>query len=232
MIELVAVAIHQIAAVLYELDTSVHKDDGVTEWAPPKSDEFYWKHWPNGPLPSLFHHRFYKDYDQYPRGVADMVGYWAEGRIFGGVVLFDRRDPSADPAADPHAIYFHPDREALTYRIYQLLPEQRAALLDFLLADEPSSTNPLPILGDKNNRIRVDPEEPIEETGIYRDLWESRYVPVTRADYRLRDVIAVGRDFISMEDWGASHHRARMRLREEESALSDTSDPEDEVEAT
>lgn len=53
-----------------------------------------------------------------------MVGYWAESRILGGVVLFDRRDPEARPAADPDpeltefntgptvdpdAIYLHPD---------------------------------------------------------------------------------------------------------------------------
>lgn len=26
----------------------------------------------------------------YPNGLADVVGYWAEYRIFGGIVLFDR----------------------------------------------------------------------------------------------------------------------------------------------
>lgn len=81
---MVAVAIHQIAAMLYELDTSLHKEDGITEWAPPKSNERYWR---------LFNHQWYRDHDQYPPGVADMVGYWAKDRIFGGVVLFDRRKP-------------------------------------------------------------------------------------------------------------------------------------------
>ncbi|KAI8228095.1 Aryl-alcohol dehydrogenase [Colletotrichum sp. SAR 10_86] len=32
---------------------------------------------------------------KYPEGIADMVGYWAESRIFGGVVLFDRRSPES-----------------------------------------------------------------------------------------------------------------------------------------
>jgi hypothetical protein len=27
---------------------------------------------------------------QYPDGLADVAGYWAEDQIFGGVVLFDR----------------------------------------------------------------------------------------------------------------------------------------------
>lgn len=39
-------------------------------------------------------HKNYRDFEQYPNGVADIVGYWAEAQIFGGVVLFDRRKPS------------------------------------------------------------------------------------------------------------------------------------------
>lgn len=44
---------------------------------------------------TLFCHKWYRDHDQYPEGVADSVGYWAEARILGGVVLFDRRDPES-----------------------------------------------------------------------------------------------------------------------------------------
>jgi hypothetical protein len=209
---LVAVAVHQIAAILFELDLSVHKDDGITEWTPPESDEWYWRWYPDGPLPTLFHHSWYKDYDQYPRRVADMVGYWAEARILGGVVLFDRRNPEAEPQADPSAVYFHSDREDVTYRIYQLLPEQREALLDFLLVDEPPSTSPLPILGDQDNRIRVDPEEPIQTTGIYRDLWERKELFPDASDARLRDVISQI-DYATMEDFGAAQERAYERRR-------------------
>ncbi|KAH6622836.1 VTC domain-containing protein [Chaetomium tenue] len=186
LIELVAVAVHQIAALLVERDTSVHKDDGITEWAPPESDSLYWTWHPEGPPPSLFYHRWYVDHDQYPRRVADMVGYWAEARILGGVVLFDRRDPAITPDADPGAIYFHSDRYKFTYRIYQLLPEQRQAFLDFMLADEPPSESPFPILGGDSNRVRVDPEEPIYTTGIYRDLWERKELGPDAGDARRR----------------------------------------------
>lgn len=41
-------------------------------------------------LPHLFFNIHYRAYEQYPFGIADMAGYWAEDRIFGGVVLFDR----------------------------------------------------------------------------------------------------------------------------------------------
>jgi hypothetical protein len=224
---MVAVAVHQIAATLFELDTSVHKNDGITEWAPPKSDPWYWRWHPGGPLPSLFHHEWYKDYDQYPRGVADMVGYWAEARILGGVVLFDRRNPDAElspdpdaeldgflaaPTVDPDAVYLHPDRYKVTYRICQLLPEQRQALLNFFLADELPSENPLPILPDQNNRIRVDPEESIRDTGIYRDLWERKDIPRNYGDARLRDVMS-GLDYPTHADFGTSRRRAFVRKR-------------------
>ncbi|KAK3293434.1 uncharacterized protein B0H64DRAFT_326608 [Chaetomium fimeti] len=212
LIELVAVAVHQIAALLYELDTSVHKDDGITDWTPPKSDTFYRKWYPDGPRPTLFHHAWYLDYAQYPRQVADMVGYWAEARILGGVVLFDRRDPKVSRDADPDAVYFHSDRYEVTYRIYQLLPEQRNALLDFLLGDEPPSGSPLPILGDQNNRVRVDPEEPIKTTGIYRDLWERKDISPDAGDRRERDVWDE-REYPTIEDFRAARGRARERVR-------------------
>jgi len=45
------------------------------------------------PLPHPQDPIFHLDYtfhEQYPMGVPDMVGYWAEYRVLGGVVLFDR----------------------------------------------------------------------------------------------------------------------------------------------
>jgi hypothetical protein len=220
---MVAIAVHQIAAILFELDTSLHKDDGITEWTPPESDSLYWDWHPNGPLPTLFHHDWYVNHDQYPRGVADMVGYWAEARILGGVVLFDRRKPDTEPCAesgtdfkvDPDAIFFHSDRKGVTYRIYQLLPEQRTALLDFLIA-EPLPPSPLPILANRDNRIRVDPEEPIELTGIYRDLWERKEIQPGMGDRRNRDVMD-RTDYPTRQDFGGARRRAlarRQRLRD------------------
>ena len=100
LIELAAVAIHQIAVQLYELDTSLHKNDGIASWEPPKDHPIFWFYNPDGAPPTLFQHREYRFYDQYPDGVADGVGYWAESRIFGGVVLFDRREPDSVDDAD------------------------------------------------------------------------------------------------------------------------------------
>lgn len=161
-----------------------------------------------------------------------MIGYWAEARILGGVVLFDRRTPDDKPASsldlddeelsyllppklDPDAIYFHSDREHVTYRIYQLLPEQKQALVDFLTADPRPLTCPLPILGDDNNLPRVDPEEPLKATGIYRDIWERKDRPFERSDARLRDVWDTN-DFPTRDDKGAAANRAmEMRFQAE-----------------
>ena len=80
-------SVHQIAAWLFQQGHRRAKDDPLLSWRPTEEDLEYYP----GPFPStLFLHPWYKDYDQYPEGVADGVGYWAERRILGGVVLFDR----------------------------------------------------------------------------------------------------------------------------------------------
>jgi hypothetical protein len=205
----VAVAIHQIAVLLFSLDTNLHKHDDITNWAPPKAgsvlNTMFWDEFPNGPLPTLFCHPWYIDYEQYPNGAADMAGYWAEARILGGVVLFDRRLDG-----DPDHIYLLPDRQDVTYRIYQLLPEQKEALLEFLTTDSEPSADTLPILGDKKNLHRIDPEEPIEETGIYRDIWERKFRPPKLNDQRLRDVWNTF-DFPTHSDKVAAAERAADR---------------------
>ena len=61
-------------------------------YVPPREeDKIFWEKFHGKPPPTYFSHKWYQDYDQYPDGVADGIGYWAESRIFGGVVLFDRR---------------------------------------------------------------------------------------------------------------------------------------------
>ena len=54
---------------------------------------------PCPPTPLL--HLEYKDHDQYPQGVGDMVDYWAEVQVFGGVVLFDRGETDCGMSCPP-----------------------------------------------------------------------------------------------------------------------------------
>lgn len=88
-------AIHQIAIWFYRQDSrNRHKDDALG--ASEEDKRFYPATFPT----TLFCHPWYDAHDQYPEGIADSVGYWAEGRILGGVVLLDRRNPelTADTA--------------------------------------------------------------------------------------------------------------------------------------
>lgn len=91
------IACHDLAALLYhEYGAGLHQD--VQGWKPPA----ILTKGPGGvgqvlnegpdPPPSVFAHGSYCEFERYPKGVADMVGYWAESRIFGGVVVFDRGD--------------------------------------------------------------------------------------------------------------------------------------------
>lgn len=113
-----------------------------------------------------------------------MAGYWAENRVLGGVVLFDRKaemTQRSDATAGTDAVYLHPDRDEVTYRICLLTGAQKKSLLDFLL-DAPSAGKgadlcPLPIIPDETNMERIDPEEPIRYTGVYRDKWERKMPP-------------------------------------------------------
>ncbi|KAF5592795.1 hypothetical protein FPCIR_5478 [Fusarium pseudocircinatum] len=128
LVELVAVSLHQIAVWLHKLEPHLHQGDidAVTYWEMPLSDTMA----RFSPGPTLFSHHDYLDDDIYPEGVADMVGYWAEDCILGGVTVFDRRPEIPD---DIPNIYFHPCRKSQTIRVYQLQDEQQQALFDFLL---------------------------------------------------------------------------------------------------
>ncbi|KAK4233174.1 hypothetical protein C8A03DRAFT_48199 [Achaetomium macrosporum] len=204
LVELVARAIHQIAVWFYKQNTNRHKDDSLSRWRP---SETYAPFYPATFHTTLFCHPWYRDYDQYPEGIGDCVGYWAEARIFGGVVLLDRRDPESTPDAEPDAIYLRPDRSGVIYRIYRLLDSQTEELSRFLLSDTtPPQHCPLPLLPSEANRQRVDPEEDIEITGIHRDPWERRprqYGEPRFRDRRLKDVVDTF-NYLSYEDWGAA----------------------------
>jgi hypothetical protein len=52
------------------------------------------------PPPTLFWTGAYMDWLQYPNGLADMAGYWAETRVFGGVVLFDRGESENEVSSE------------------------------------------------------------------------------------------------------------------------------------
>lgn len=88
-------ACHQIAVFLFESKGNNHKGEYDT-WLSQElrlaeaGDEKY--RFVSVQPPVTFYHQAYCSHLQYPCGVSDMVGYWAEAKLFGGVVLFDRSD--------------------------------------------------------------------------------------------------------------------------------------------
>ncbi|KAM3521295.1 hypothetical protein NHJ13051_006339 [Beauveria bassiana] len=196
LIELVSRAIHQIAVELAFLDESPHKADGLLAFTPPESDLVFWEYSPDGPLPTWLHVQWYKNYKHYPNGSSDMIGYWAENYIIGGILLFERRHESSGPfpgydaEIDPDGVYIHSDRDRRTNRICKLLDTQKKEYLDFLQADtdDAAINSPLPLRPSDDSLDRVDPEEPALDTGIYRDSWERLPLLDHENDGRLRDV--------------------------------------------
>ena len=93
---MLADACHQIASYLYSLDDGVHKHSLYYTWRdstePASSDPRLVLH----RAPAAFYHTSYQDFDRYPNGIADVVGYWAEAKIFGGVMVFDRGESGTE----------------------------------------------------------------------------------------------------------------------------------------
>jgi hypothetical protein len=119
--------------------------------------------------------------------------------------------------AQPDAVYLHPNRRDVIYRIYRLLDHQQLDLLQFLLSEAtppptPPPKCPLPILPSKDNRQRVDPEMPIETTGIFRDPWDRRLRSLWDGDARTKNVIDLF-SYLSFEDWRAAMVRGRRSRR-------------------
>lgn len=93
-IELVAVAVHRIAVLVHK-EGSLHKHKDFTF----KEDRLchnggsgsFFKYYPT---PFCLYD--YSDPAQYPDGVADIAGYWAENWIFGGVVVFSRGESGTE----------------------------------------------------------------------------------------------------------------------------------------
>lgn len=88
LIELLARSCHEIAILIFQLDKGVHKHALYEAWRDAQ-DEDLLKPGCKRP-PCAFSNTEYQFHEQYPNGIADVAGYWAESKIFGGVVVFDR----------------------------------------------------------------------------------------------------------------------------------------------
>ena len=85
LIEITAVAIHEIAVLLFDDKNKSHDEDEIrrfTSWQTPPTiidDEGRQEVLPHPPpKPTLFYHCLYLNFENYPGGLADVAGYWAE----------------------------------------------------------------------------------------------------------------------------------------------------------
>lgn len=87
LLEMLAVASHDIAALVY-----VNTQPGLRREGQGLEQRLAALEG----RPTDLMHEDYHNLQQYPKGVADVVGYWAEYHLFGGVVLFDRGESGTD----------------------------------------------------------------------------------------------------------------------------------------
>jgi hypothetical protein len=92
LLEMLAVACHDIAGLVYVNTQPGLRREGQNSEQRLAALEG---------RPTDFMHEAYYDMQQYPNGVADVVGYWAEYHLFGGVVLFDRGESGTDVSSIP-----------------------------------------------------------------------------------------------------------------------------------
>ena len=172
-----AVAVHKTAVALFhqrhrihdrQIEDPAHTIDAVTSWfAQPRPGCRTIR---SGP--TMFMTLCYGAVEQYPDGLADVVGYWAENFILGGVVVFDRSEAWADDSRPEPNVYLHPDRDEVTFRLCQALDKQQQSLINFLLSssDNPQPC-PFPISPSERNLKRLDPDD-ATRSKVYRDVWE------------------------------------------------------------
>jgi hypothetical protein len=141
----------------------------------------------------MFMHLCYKAVDLYPAGLADAVGYWAENRVFGGVIIFDRSEAWHDDGRPEPNVYLHSDRKHSTFRVWQTLDGQHQSLVNFLLSSPASAspgesqTCPLPLSASADNLKRFDPDAATRKK-VYRDIWE-RGPPRGAYDHCVKDLL-------------------------------------------
>ncbi|KAF5725081.1 hypothetical protein FMUND_175 [Fusarium mundagurra] len=167
LVELLAVSCHRFAVDIFQLDEVAEKHKIYDVWRDSPRDMTKWDSFRD---PTAFTHGPYIAVDQYPNGSADTVGYWAEARIFGGVVVFDRGEDGTE-------LYFHGCRRKGPRTIYPPTDQQFEQVIQFLLDESESHDNPFPVLATPQNRWRWDPWDAMAHYNIYRDRFERKISP-------------------------------------------------------
>ena len=91
LVEIVAASLHAFAGILYK---SSHPQ---TDIKPPKPREgHFYQFRDTDHFYVDFYHTNYKLLERYPFGLLNVIGYWAEAELLGGVLLFERGSSSSE----------------------------------------------------------------------------------------------------------------------------------------
>lgn len=125
LLETAAASVHALAGMTY---MSNHEDMDVKPPEPP-GGHFRQFHTTDGFYVN-FYHTDYKRFERFPFGLLNVVGYWAEAELFGGVVLFERGEGGsgvrfsrwflAKTYTNGHQItnaFIHPQRESSAFQL-------------------------------------------------------------------------------------------------------------------
>lgn len=74
--------------------TSFHQDTNIKPPEPPKGHS--WQFRGTDHFYVDFYHTDYQQFEDFPFGLLNVVGYWAEAELFGGVVLFERVESGSE----------------------------------------------------------------------------------------------------------------------------------------
>ncbi|KAL4938734.1 hypothetical protein BDV06DRAFT_231550 [Aspergillus oleicola] len=159
MIEVTAVVIHHLAALLFEhINQLLYKRPEPTNGLAMVIES---------PYPTYLSHNHYLDDDMYPVGVADVVAYWAETHLFGGVVVFNHGKSDTEFLD----LLLHPDNK---FQVFKLSEAQIDQFIGFGLYSEPSFPCPFPIKAERDT-IKLPGEHKMYQN-IYRSK-SDRKVP-------------------------------------------------------
>ncbi|PGG96537.1 hypothetical protein AJ79_09555 [Helicocarpus griseus UAMH5409] len=114
LLEMAALIIHTLAITYY---TTTHPDVDIYSTDP---GSFQYPHYTVD-----LYRQLYVRVMRYPYGLADIVGYWAETQVFGGVVLFEHAHDECD--SELLSAFIHPSEKAGSY-VFQLSSSQLCLL--------------------------------------------------------------------------------------------------------
>lgn len=134
------------------------------------------------PIPTYLYHDDYLDHDLYPMGVADVVAYWAETHLFGGVVVFDHGESDTEVRCPLTTnlvpwltdlqfldVFLHPD---CGFKVFKLSDAQVDQFVSFGLYGDPAVPSPFPIKPVRD-AVRLLPEFTMQKN-IYRTKSDRR----------------------------------------------------------